>query len=83
MRNKSTVERLGVRSSVGRSAATVWAATVWAATLLMALSRRSWGKSRERMTEIFRIYDGEQSACPSLGFVLFFKTFPRAEAIEK
>jgi hypothetical protein len=35
------------------------------------------------MTEIFRIYDGEQSACPSLGFVLFFKTFPRAEAIEK
>jgi hypothetical protein len=35
------------------------------------------------MTEIFRIYDGEQSACLRIGFVLFFKAFPRAEAIEK
>jgi hypothetical protein len=35
------------------------------------------------MTEIFRIYDGEQSASRRVGFVLFFKAFPRGEAIEK
>jgi hypothetical protein len=34
------------------------------------------------MTEIFRIY-AEQSASRRMGFVLFFKAFPRAEAIEK
>jgi hypothetical protein len=37
----------------------------------------------ERMTEIFRIYDGEQSPSLRMAFVLFFKVFPRAEAIEK
>jgi len=58
------------------------AGTVWAATLLMALTRRSWGDT-ERMTEIFRIYDGEQSPSRRVAFVLFFKIFPRAEAIEK
>jgi len=35
------------------------------------------------MTEIFRIYDAEQSASRRMGFVLFFNAFPRAEAIEK
>jgi len=35
------------------------------------------------MTEIFRIYDGEQSASPRVGFVLFFNAFLRVEAIEK
>jgi hypothetical protein len=35
------------------------------------------------MTEIFRIYDGEQSPARRVAFVLFFKIFPQAEAIEK
>ena len=45
----------------------------------------SWlaGETKKRMTEIFRIYDGEQSASLRMAFVLFFKAFPRTEAIEK
>jgi hypothetical protein len=48
----------------------------------MALTRRSW-EDTERMTEIFRIYDGERSPSRRVAFVLFFKIFLRAEAIEK
>jgi hypothetical protein len=35
------------------------------------------------MTEIFPIDDGPLQACRQVGFVLFFKTFPQAEALEK
>jgi hypothetical protein len=48
----------------------------------MVGTRRSVA-GRQRMTEIFPIDDSAVQAARRVSFVLFFKTFPQAEALEK
>jgi len=41
------------------------------------------GEEGERMTEIFQIDDARLQSAVGISFVLFFKTFQQAEALEK